>query len=83
MAVESKAQKLGQVIADFKRDLKYLQALLNLGTPLEKVAEHKGVIEEEATWLKESENEAKLITDVTAQILGSVVQDEKLEQLNT
>ena len=49
MNVEAKSQKLGQFIADFKRDLQYLQELLNPGTPLEKVIESKGSIEDAAT----------------------------------
>ena len=33
IAIETKVQNLGQVIAIFKRDLEDLQALLNLNTP--------------------------------------------------
>ena len=83
MDAEKKVQKLGEVITTFKHDIEDLHKLVNPGTPLEKAANCKSAIEDFATQLEELEKEAKFVTDATTQFWGSVVQDEKLEQINT
>ena len=70
MATESKSQKLGQVIAYFKRDLKHLQALVTPSTPPEKFVECKSIIKDAVTRLEESEKEAKLIMGCNHTVLG-------------
>ena len=49
MVTKAKAQNLGKVIVDFKRDLEDLQAIMDPSTPLEKVDERKGAIEDVVT----------------------------------
>ena len=53
-----------------------MNALVYSDTPPEKITEQKGSIEEIASQFEEMEQEAKNITEVTTQFLGSVVQDE-------
>ena len=65
MYLKTKAQKLGQLIADFRQDIEYLQTLVNPSTTPKKAMEHKGDIEDITTQLEEIEKEAKTITDAT------------------
>ena len=81
--VLGKAMWLGVVIAQLKRDNVDLQALVHPDTPPEQVVKRKIVMEYLAKQLEEMDQEAKKVTETTTQFWGSIVQDEKLEQLTT
>ena len=76
-----KEKQLGEVIAQLQLDKNILNALIYPDTPPEKIAKCKSSIEEIATQFEEMEQEAKNITEAMTQFWGSVVQDERLEQL--
>ena len=82
MVVEEKYLWLGQFITDLRGYLKELQEQMTPRTPPEQVVECKTKIEEVYAQLEESEKDTKAITYYTAQFLGSVVQDEQLQQLS-
>ena len=71
-----KVAQLGVVIAQLQQDNVDLQGLVHLDTPPEQVVERKSIMEDPTTHLEEMEKEAKKVTKVTSQFLGSVVQDE-------
>ena len=64
-----------------KQDNNILIALVYPNTPLGKIVEQKGVIEEMKAQFEEMEQDTTKITEVTTQFWGSIVQDKQLEKL--
>ena len=78
----SKAKRLGETIVKLQDTNLLLNALVHPETPPEQVAEHKNSIEEIVADFETMEQEAKTIMEAMTQFWKSIVQDEKIDQLN-
>ena len=74
--VLAKAQKLGQIVPGFKKDIVYLEVLLNPSMLPKVVDACKSTMKDSTMHLEDREKEVKEIIDAATQFWGSVVQGE-------